>query len=127
MKTYIRLVVSVVIALACWSGSVHAMTKTDKATLKMSAPSDWVAGTSQQCSWDWGNLDGNVEVTLWKSNQLVTTLAPSCAIGTNGTGSMTVAVPEKLAAGAYEVRVKSLKHPEVVAKQPVNLVAKPRK
>jgi hypothetical protein len=75
------------------------------------------------CNWDWGNLDGNVEVTLWKANHLVVTLSASCSVGENGKGSAIIGVPAKLSPGGYEVWVKSISHPEVEARQPVNIVA----
>ncbi len=120
-----RLILSVAWAACFSAGAALAMTKTDKPTLKLAALGSWTAGTSQRCSWDWGNLDGNVEVTLWKAGRLVATLVPSCALGANGTGSATVSVPARAAPGAYEIRVKSISHPEIVARAAVTIVANP--
>ncbi len=118
-----RLVLGIALIACFTAGAALAMNKTDKVVLKLAAPGNWTAGSTVRCTWDWGNLDGNVEITLWKANRLVATLAPSCALGSNGTGSVSVTVPARLAAGAYEVRVKSLAHPEIVARQPVAIAA----
>ncbi len=118
-----HLILSIALVTCFSAGTVLAMNKTDKPALKLAAPGNWTAGSTQRCSWDWGNLDGNVEVTLWKAGRLVATLAPSCALGANGTGSVTVNVPAKAAAGSYEIRLKSIDHPEIVARQVVTIVA----
>lgn len=120
----LRWLVCVVFAGLCWSSSALAMNKTDKGMLTLSAPGNWVSGSTVQCSWDWGNLDGNVELSLWKGGRLVATLA-SCPLGENGKGSASIAVPAKLTPGAYEVRLKSAKHPELISKMAVNVAAPP--
>jgi hypothetical protein len=121
-----RLILSIAFVSCFSAGAVLAMIKADKVTLKLAALGSWAAGTNQRCSWDWGNLDGNVEVTLWKANRLVVTLVPSCALGANGTGSVVVGVPAKIVPGTYEIRVKSISHPEIVARQAVTIVANPQ-
>ncbi len=99
------------------------MNKSERPVLKIAALGNWAVGTTQRCTWDWGNLDGNVEITLWQGTRQIATLSASCAIGQNGKGSAQVSVPAKASPGAYEIRVKSISHPEVFARQAVTLVA----
>ncbi len=93
--------------------------------LKITSSGNWAVGTNQRCSWDWGNLDGNVEVTLWQANRQIVTLASSISVGQNGKGFAAVSVPAKLIPGTYEIRVKSISHPEVMARQTITLVTNP--
>ncbi len=121
----IRQIVFATITVLLLSQGAAAMMKST-GIVRITATGDWVQGASRACSWDWGNLTGNVQVTLWKGGQQVAVLAPSCPLGANGKGSVTVKVPANLAPGAYELRVKSIATPEVVGKLTINVVAPPR-
>ncbi len=74
---------------------------------------DWTIGSNQLCSWDWGNVKGNVKLTLWKGNQLIATLSPSCPVGVKGKGSISILVPKDLKPGEYELRIVSLSDPKI--------------
>ena len=88
------------------------------------ALNDWTLGSMQTCSWDWGNLTGNVKLTLWKGNQLVATLSPSCPVGMNERGSLSIQVPATLTAGTYELRIESLNNPRIGDRRILKIIGK---
>jgi hypothetical protein len=87
------------------------------------ALTDWTPGSMQMCSWDWGNLKGNVKLTLWKGNQLVATLSPSCPVGLSGRGSANIQVPPNLTPGEYELRIVSLGNPKIADRRILKIIA----
>jgi hypothetical protein len=88
------------------------------------ALNDWTAGSVQMCSWEWGKMTGNVKLTLWKGNQLVATLSPSCPVGMNGRGSFTILVPTNLTPGEYELRLVSLSNPQIGDRRILKIIDK---
>ncbi len=88
------------------------------------ALNDWTPGGSQVCSWDWGKMTGNVKLTLWKGNLLVATLSPSCPVGMNGRGSITIQVPANLRPGEYELRIVSLSKPQIGDRRILKIIDK---
>jgi len=88
------------------------------------ALTDWTPGSMQLCSWDWGNLKGNVKLTLWKGNQLVATLSPTCPIGLSGRGSANIQVPPNLTPGEYELRIVSLENPRIGDRRILKIIGK---
>ncbi|MGD0337295.1 MAG: hypothetical protein ABSB78_00755 [Bacteroidota bacterium] len=84
-----------------------------KGSLHILKLNDWTIGSNQLCSWDWGNVKGNVKLTLWKGNQLIATLSPSCPVGLDGKGSTRLLVPANLKPGEYELRIVSLSDPKI--------------
>jgi hypothetical protein len=102
--------------------SPPALTSAIRTFIRVAPLGDWESGGTAICSWDWGNLTGNVNVTLLKGSQVVATLSASCLIGENGKGSLTVKVPANLSPGTYELRVKSVAKPQIEDRRTVKIV-----
>ncbi len=69
----------------------------------------WQAGSTQQISWKYtGNPGSAVGLVLLNNGAVASTISSSTAIGSNGSGSYSWAIPSGLAAGsAYAIQVTS--------------------
>ena len=112
------------LALIVFTGITFAAGVNVKGQINIHAIYNLTPGGTAECSWDWGNLSGNVSVTLWKGGKLVTTFADACPLGANGKGSLTIKIPLETTPGTYELHVKSLNDPQIEGKRVVVIIAK---
>lgn len=110
------------LAIIVFTGITFAADTNVKGYINIHAIYNLTPGGTTECSWDWGNLSGNVSVTLWKGGKLVTTFADSCPLGANGKGSLVIKIPIEATPGTYQIYIKSLTDPQVEAKRVVVII-----
>ena len=98
------------------SFTVSAPAPAPTAAISVTAPvsgANWQTGSTQTISWAYTGSPGSaVNISLLSGGSIISTIASSAPIGSNGAGSYAWAIPAALAAGSsYQIRVISTSTP----------------